>query len=106
MLSAAVIFTTIQAQDFSDVVGDKAAGRVTLPIYAPEFSRFLTFVALTTWSMILSVFWGIGLLCATVLVSLGAYVGYRYYFWRTQEMDEKSYLIFNVSRSPSHSTLS
>ncbi|KAJ3733193.1 UbiA prenyltransferase family [Lentinula guzmanii] len=34
--NGAVIFTTIQAQDFPDVQGDAALGRVTLPIYAPE----------------------------------------------------------------------
>lgn len=38
-------FTTIQAQDFPDIEGDVASGRMTLPLYAPEFSQALTVLA-------------------------------------------------------------
>ena len=43
IISGILIFTTIQAQDFPDVEGDKALGRMTFPIYAPmELSRAFT----------------------------------------------------------------
>ncbi|KAI0262562.1 UbiA prenyltransferase family-domain-containing protein [Gloeopeniophorella convolvens] len=96
VISGILIFTTIQAQDFPDVEGDKALGRMTFPIYAPEFSRAFTLFATIAWSMFLSWFWGVGPISTAVLMSFGAYVGMRYYLWRTLEADKKSYLIFNV----------
>jgi 4-hydroxybenzoate polyprenyltransferase len=109
IISGILIFTTIQAQDFPDVEGDKALGRMTFPIYAPEFSRAFTLFATVAWSMFLSWFWGVGPVSAAFLVVFGAYVGIRYYRWRTLEADKKSYLIFNVrpqiSRGPVKSKL-
>lgn len=91
-----VIFTTIQAQDFPDVEGDAAIGRVTFPIYAPEFSRIFTFMATTGWSVCLCWFWDIGP-CSTVAVALiGGYVGCRYYIWRDAKTDSQSYILYNV----------
>ncbi|KAJ3781209.1 UbiA prenyltransferase family-domain-containing protein [Lentinula aff. detonsa] len=95
ILSGAVIFTTIQAQDFPDVQGDAALGRVTLPIYAPEFSRIFTFLAITMWSSGLGWFWGIGPWCQGIFVATGLFVGLRYYCWRTPQDDKRSYLLFN-----------
>ncbi|KAI0787092.1 UbiA prenyltransferase family [Irpex lacteus] len=95
ILSGMVIFTTIQAQDFPDVEGDAAIGRVTFPIYAPEFSRIFTFMATTGWSVCLCWFWGIGP-CSTVAVALiGGYVGCRYYIWRDAKTDSQSYILYN-----------
>jgi 4-hydroxybenzoate polyprenyltransferase len=97
IISGILIFTTIQAQDFPDVEGDKALGRITFPIYAPEFSRAFTVFATTAWSIFLSWFWGVGPVSTAFLVIFGFYVGMRYYRWRTLEADRKSYLLFNVS---------
>jgi 4-hydroxybenzoate polyprenyltransferase len=102
IISGILIFTTIQAQDFPDVEGDKALGRMTFPIYAPEFSRAFTLFATVTWSMFLSWFWGVGPVSAAFLVFFGTFVGLRYYHWRTLEADKKSYLIFNVRPQISH----
>jgi 4-hydroxybenzoate polyprenyltransferase len=96
IISGMLIFTTIQAQDFPDVEGDKALGRMTFPIYAPEFSRVFTFFATAAWSLFLCWFWGVGPISTTFLVGFGIYVGMRYYLWRTLEADKKSYLMFNV----------
>ncbi len=96
IISGMLIFTTIQAQDFPDVEGDKALGRMTFPIYAPEFSRVFTLVATIVWSMFLSWFWEVGPISTAFLVCFGTYIGMRYYLWRTLEADKKSYLIFNV----------
>jgi hypothetical protein len=102
IISGILIFTTIQAQDFPDVEGDKALGRMTFPIYAPEFSRAFTLFATVTWSTFLGWFWGVGPVSAAFLVIFGTYVGLRYYHWRTLEADKKSYLIFNVRPQISH----
>ena len=96
IVSNILILTTIQAQDFPDVEGDKALGRMTFPIYAPEFSRAFTFFAIVAWSMFLSWFWGVGPVSAAFLVIFGTYVGIRYYHRRTLEADKTSYLIYNV----------
>jgi len=102
IISGLLIFTTIQAQDFPDVEGDKALGRMTFPIYAPEFSRLFTLVATIVWSMFLSWFWEVGPISTAFLVCFGAYIGMRYYLWRTLEADKKSYLIFNVWLMAAH----
>ncbi|KAI0948591.1 hypothetical protein AcW1_005399 [Taiwanofungus camphoratus] len=96
LCSAMVIFTTIQTQDFPDVAGDRALGRVTLPILCPEGSRHFTTCVLLFWSGFLSYAWSIGLLSSAVLISLGIWVAYRYYRFRKVEEDKKSYLIYNI----------
>ena len=98
-LSGALIFTTIQAQDFADTEGDSALGRVTFPIYAPEFSRTFTLFALIAWSCGLSAFWDIGPAYRAAFIGLGALVGWRYYSKRTVEADCRSYVLYNVSSS-------
>jgi 1,4-dihydroxy-2-naphthoate octaprenyltransferase len=96
IISGILIFTTIQAQDFPDVEGDKALGRMTFPIYAPEFSRTFTLFATVAWSIFLCWFWGVGPISSAFLASFGIYVGMRYYLWRTLGADQTSYLMFNV----------
>jgi len=102
IISGILIFTTIQAQDFPDVEGDKALGRMTFPIYAPEFSRAFTVFATTAWSIFLSWFWGVGPVSTAFLVTFGSYVGMRYYRWRTLEADRTSYLLFNIWLMAAH----
>jgi 1,4-dihydroxy-2-naphthoate octaprenyltransferase len=96
IISGILIFTAIQAQDFPDVEGDKAVGRMTFPIYAPELSRLVTFFATSAWSVFLCWFWEVGPISTALFSSFGLHVGLRYYCWRTLEADKKSYLIFNV----------
>lgn len=96
LLSGALIFTTIQAQDFADVEGDTKLGRVTLPIYAPELSRQLTFIALVAWSAFLGSYWKVDLIYRVAFGALGAVVGYRYFSLRSTDCDRISYLLYNV----------
>ncbi|THH14068.1 hypothetical protein EW146_g6221 [Bondarzewia mesenterica] len=95
-LSGMLIFTTIQVQDFPDVEGDNFSGRVTFPIYAPEFSRIFTLFMMLLWSVALSWYWDVGTITSALFVVLGGYVGARYYLWRTPDVDKRSYVIFNV----------
>jgi len=102
IISGILIFTAIQAQDFPDVEGDKAVGRMTFPIYAPELSRFVTLFATSAWSVFLCWFWEVGPISTALFTSFGLHVGLRYYCWRTIEADKKSYLIFNVWLMAAH----
>ncbi|KAI0036376.1 UbiA prenyltransferase family [Vararia minispora EC-137] len=95
-LAGATIFTTIQLQDFPDIVGDAAAGRVTFPIYAPEFSRWLTVSALLSWSLLLSSFWAIGTTGSMALLALGAVVGVRCVCLRSPAADAATYRLYGV----------
>jgi 4-hydroxybenzoate polyprenyltransferase len=92
-----VIFTTLQAQDFPDVDGDAAIGRVTFPIYAPEFSRIVTLLSLGFWSAFLAWVWGLGVYFQVGFITLGGIVGLRYYLCRSVKQDQRSYILFNVS---------
>lgn len=105
VLSGVLIFTTIQAQDFADVEGDSALGRVTFPIYAPELARAFTLLALVAWSWGLSAFWEIGPLYGAAVTVAGAVVGWRYYALRTPAEDKRSYVLYNVRGASSRSVL-
>ena len=70
-ISGALIFTTIQAQDFADVEGDAALGRKTFPIFAPRASRVASLLAMCAWSLFLACFWGVGPLCGGAFVAFG-----------------------------------
>ena len=93
----AILATTIQAQDFQDVMGDKAVGRYTLPIAFPNFSRYTPLVTLVMWSLYLTAMWEITTPARVAFTFLGIIVGARYYFWRSTKDDEWSYVLYNVS---------
>ena len=94
---AAVLATTIQAQDFQDVIGDKAVGRYTLPVAFPNFSRYTPMVTLVMWSLYLTIMWEITTLAGVGFTFLGIVVGIRYYFWRSSKDDEWSFVLYNAS---------
>lgn len=57
-LCSLVIITTIHAQDFPDVAGDRARGRGTMPLlYGETGSRWALAVAVVIWSIICPMFW-------------------------------------------------
>jgi 4-hydroxybenzoate polyprenyltransferase len=96
IISGILVVTEIHVQDFPDVDGDKTVGRMTLPIYAPELSRFLTLFVTAAWSIFLSWFWRVGPISTSLFTSFGIYVGLHCYCRRTLEADRKLYRIFNV----------
>ncbi|KAI1455086.1 UbiA prenyltransferase family-domain-containing protein [Annulohypoxylon moriforme] len=60
VLMAAVIMTTIHAQDFPDIVGDKARDRKTMPLlYGETFSRWSMAFFVTFWSIVSPRFWNV-----------------------------------------------
>jgi len=96
ILSCTLIFTTIHAQDFSDIEGDAVYGRVTLPIWAPKLSRILTLIGMIAWSVFLCWYWQIGRVIGALFVCLGSWVGIRYFVWRSPKADTTSYVVYNI----------
>jgi len=94
--NAAIILTTIHAQDFRDEVGDKVMGRRTLPIVWPEASRIAIFVFLCSWSLALSIICELSSFFSALFCALAAATGAQFYFYRDVESDQRTYLYYNV----------
>ncbi|KAJ7206140.1 UbiA prenyltransferase family [Mycena haematopus] len=96
IFNALVVLTTIHSQDFSDVDGDAAFGRITLPIYAPTISRLLTPFTLIMWSVLLGRLWNLGPTSHFLLCGLGGAVGWRFFRFRTPSCDANTFVAYNV----------
>ncbi|KAG2064925.1 hypothetical protein BDR04DRAFT_1083782 [Suillus decipiens] len=94
--SALVILLTVHAQDFADVNGDRTSGRRTLPIVAPEGSRIYMLCARPLFSFALASFWSLGPFSTIFFVSMGSWVGIRYFFFRNEVCDQSSYRLYNI----------
>ncbi|KAF4615939.1 hypothetical protein D9613_011359 [Agrocybe pediades] len=93
---SSILATTIQAQDFQDVDGDKSVGRKTLPIVFPNLSRYTPLISLLLWSFYLTTLWEVGRVGTIAFNALAVLVGLRYYIFRTAKDDEISYCLYNV----------
>ncbi|KAJ6520601.1 UbiA prenyltransferase family [Mycena vulgaris] len=91
-----VTLTTIHAQDFSDIHGDIALGRVTFPIYAPRASRLFTPLTLAMWSVFLGCSWDLGPGSHFLLCGLGGVVGWRLFQFRTPNDDAHTFVVYTV----------
>ncbi|KAG2158651.1 UbiA prenyltransferase family [Suillus bovinus] len=96
LCSAIVVLLTIHAQDFADVNGDRKSGRRTLPIVAPEGSRIYMLCVLPLLSFALTMLWSIGPLCSIFFISLGSWIGLRYFLYRDEINDQWSYRLYNI----------
>jgi hypothetical protein len=95
-VNSLIILSTVHSQDFRDQIGDKLAGRWTIPMAWPTGSRFSMLVFLTAWSVGLS--WACGLACvfSVPFCMLAVFVGLRFIRKRTVDDDKKSYQYYNV----------
>ncbi|KAJ7190579.1 UbiA prenyltransferase family-domain-containing protein [Mycena pura] len=101
-LSASIFATTIFAQDFRDVVGDKQINRDTIPIRFGARSRPALFLGVILWSILLALIWEVDPLCAALFISLGVFAGGRFVQYRTVQEDKNSYFWYNVWVSVAH----
>jgi 4-hydroxybenzoate polyprenyltransferase len=84
LLLAAVIITTVHAQDFPDVEGDEACGRKTMPLlYGQAWSRYGLAVFLILWSAVCPAFWQVSspLVWAVSLLIGGAMAALTVFRW-------------------------
>ncbi len=59
-LTAAMLITTVHAQDFPDISGDIARGRQTMPLlYGKDLSRRTLAVLAVVWGVAFSAFWNV-----------------------------------------------
>ncbi|KAI0295608.1 hypothetical protein B0F90DRAFT_1750361 [Multifurca ochricompacta] len=95
-LSAGIILTTIHTQDYKDMPGDAATGRVTLPIAYPELSRVATAIFLIAWSWGISRTWRLDHIAAAVMGVLAFFVGVRFVTRTDVRADRVSFYWYNV----------
>ena len=55
--------------------------------------------SLVLWSTILIFFWDVDVILASVLLVMGAMVGFRFVCQRDAAADRKSYILYNVGSS-------
>jgi len=96
-LSAGIILTTIHAQDYKDIQGDIAAGRVTLPIAYPISSRPVTAFLLIAWSWGISRTWCLDDATAAVMGVLSLVVGTSFVARTDSRADKFSFYWYSVS---------
>jgi hypothetical protein len=98
-INALIIFTTIHAQDFRDIDGDKMIGRRTIPTdWPPLLARASIILGIMAWSL------GIGSSSTSWLTNLsflvlGFSTSARFLMYQNPEADRKTYTVYNVSRN-------
>ncbi|KAL9043682.1 MAG: hypothetical protein Q9214_003139 [Letrouitia sp. 1 TL-2023] len=97
VLVACIIFTTVQAQDMCDQLGDASRDRKTVPLVIGDGNaRWTIAVAMTVWSIVTPGVWKgpwIGYLLCT---GIGAIVAVRTLVYRTVSDDKKTFVIWNA----------
>ncbi|KAF8490135.1 UbiA prenyltransferase family [Russula emetica] len=101
-LSAGIILTTIHAQDYKDIQGDIAAGRVTLPIAHPILSRAVTALLLIAWSWGISRTWGLDDATTIIMGALSLIVGTSFVARTDSRADKISFYWYNVWLGTTH----
>ncbi|KZV95924.1 hypothetical protein EXIGLDRAFT_609893 [Exidia glandulosa HHB12029] len=102
LISALVIASTIQVQDFPDVEGDLAMGRKTFPIAFPRFSRLATSVTLAAWSLAMGWIWQLHQVMHVTISSLGLWVAIRVLLGGGPAYDRVTYVHYNLWLVASH----
>lgn len=97
--SAGIFASTIHAQDFKDVDGDRAIGRRTVPIVFPRYARLTVIIPLLLWSSGLSVFWNLDIVTSALFISLSLYVGAVYLVAPGIQQFQVAFYWYNVCAS-------
>lgn len=95
-LSLAVFTSTLHAQDFKDVDGDRLIGRQTFPIAFPNLARTSMLVALPLWSICLSRVWGMNTLSTLAFTGYAAMVGIRFMTCKTSQAARVSCKLYSL----------
>ena len=96
-VSAGIIATTIHAQDFRDIDGDRTIGRKTIPIAFSNSAPWTVITPLIVWSAILSLFWNLDYIASVAFATLAAYVGMLFVTGKTVSEYVVAYHWYNVS---------
>lgn len=92
-----VIFSTIQAQDLRDRVGDGLQKRKTLPVVLGDWkSRWAVVVPIAVWSLLCPRFWQVGIMGYVVVAVFGSVIGVRTLTKRRLEDDRLTFKLWSV----------
>ena len=93
----AAIGTTMHTQDMYDQAEDAAAGRRTIPlVYGDGPARWIISFAVSAWSLLCPMFWGLGIAGFWAPVALGGCVSGRCIQKRSVREDRTTFRIYNV----------
>ncbi|KAF2237154.1 hypothetical protein EV356DRAFT_574332 [Viridothelium virens] len=86
------ILTTAHIQDLKDQEGDRARGRLTVPlILGDAFCRWISAICIALWSCACIAFWSINLTNIFTCAPLSCYVIYRCIYMRNQQADKNTF---------------
>lgn len=86
-------------------MGDREAGRRTLPLVSEPWARFSVAATVLPWSVALTRVWDLDGLATIIFVVLGVGVVARFLLCRSIPEDKTSYKIYNVRPSSLRITL-
>ncbi|KAI1803004.1 UbiA prenyltransferase family-domain-containing protein [Daldinia bambusicola] len=96
-LTSAIITTTVFAQDFPDIDGDKLRHRKTLPLlYTETYSRALLAGFILFWSLVSPIFWNVGGAAWSGSVSIGSVMAFLTLFGKSKVIDETVWKLWCV----------
>ena len=94
---ATVVVTTVHSQDMGDQAGDRARGRMTVPLaFGDKLSRWSIATLVLFWSCACPLFWAAGILGYAVPLMLGAVIAQRTLSYRTVAADKKTFRVWNA----------
>ena len=97
LLVAAVVFSTVYAQDMYDQAGDAVRGRKTVPIVIGDaYARQLLTVTMLFWGLVCPWFWRTLLSIHGTFFLISAVIAYRYLAKRTKEDDMLTFRLWNA----------
>ncbi|KAJ2927761.1 hypothetical protein H1R20_g9331, partial [Candolleomyces eurysporus] len=91
-----ILVTTIHAQDFQDIEGDRETGRNTLPMMFPVLSRVTMLLFLPLWTTLVANFCNPPIWLGTLYLALSLIVGVRFFVYRRSQDDEWTYFAYNI----------
>jgi hypothetical protein len=94
-----VIATTVHAQDFQDVDGDREIGRNTVPMMFPILSRLVLLFLVPLWTAFIVVFSSPPMWLGAMYYGLSLVVGVRCVLYRSPKDDAWTNFVYSVSFS-------
>jgi len=89
LVIGAIVLTTLQLQDMSDQEGDRARGRLTVPlVFGDTFARWTIAVPVVAWSFFCPAFWNLDVYGYLSPVAVGSFLAVRVILFRTVAADK------------------
>ena len=94
---AVIVTTTMQVQDMEDQEGDRARGRVTIPLLLGDATaRHSIAVSVSAWSFLCPAYWGLDALGYVLPVAVGSTIAGRTLMTRNVQADKGNWRAWNI----------